>query len=273
KLGHQEPTNLGVQGSLVPGTELGVPSSGDPESSLIGDPRVWSCLEAGGNDTGAPLRQDPIPLVLLAWVPLKAELILIPREDRVSCLVSFLGEAVAKKMLAIARRFHGNLVLVGSHLFTFYSSRNIARLPATVHYDEYQQAGTRRRCPFYAPPPRFTRATPPAARIRPLPSRTAIGDVSLVDVQQRLLTELFLLRNRVRDMSIQHDLLIRQVRALTRWGLMKEWLEGRMEHWNPEEENRQHLLWSEGSICLSGGFSQVGSGSAAESRVSAGPPF
>ncbi|KAF2604798.1 hypothetical protein F2Q70_00025800 [Brassica cretica] len=37
-----------------------------------------SCLEAGGNDTGAPPRQDPIPLVLLAWVPLKPELILNP---------------------------------------------------------------------------------------------------------------------------------------------------------------------------------------------------
>ncbi|KAF3591481.1 hypothetical protein DY000_02021727 [Brassica cretica] len=73
---------------------------------------------------------------------------------------------------------------------------NIARLPASVLYDEYQQAGMRRRRPFYAPPPHLTRATPPTARIRPLPSRTAIGDVPLVCVQQRLLTELFLLRNR-----------------------------------------------------------------------------
>ena len=150
---------------------------------------------------------------------------------------------------------------------------NIARLPASVLYDEYQQAGTRRRRPFYAPPPHLTRETPPTARIRSLPSRTAIGDVPLVCVQQRLLTELFLLRNRVRDMSIQRDLLIRQVRASTRWELMKEWLEGRTEYWNPEEEYRQHLLWSEGSIRLAGGFSQFGSGSAAESRVSAGPPF
>ncbi|KAF3587903.1 hypothetical protein F2Q69_00031257 [Brassica cretica] len=51
--------------SSVPGTELGVPFSGDLERSLIGDPR-------------APLRQDPVPLVLLAWVPLKPELILNP---------------------------------------------------------------------------------------------------------------------------------------------------------------------------------------------------
>ncbi|KAH0866906.1 hypothetical protein HID58_073928, partial [Brassica napus] len=51
----------------VPWTEFRVPSSGDLERSLIGDPR-------------APLRQDPVPLVLLAWVPLKLELILNPDE-------------------------------------------------------------------------------------------------------------------------------------------------------------------------------------------------
>nr|VDD08825.1 unnamed protein product [Brassica oleracea] len=82
--------------------------------------------------------------------------------------------------------------------------RNIARLPASVLYDEYQQAGTRRRRPFYAPPPRLTRATPPAARIRPFPSRTAIGDAPLMGIRQRLLTKL----------------------ASARWELMKEWLEG-----------------------------------------------
>ncbi|KAF3552956.1 hypothetical protein F2Q69_00013531 [Brassica cretica] len=43
---------------------------------------------------------------------------------------------------------------------------------------------------------RSSKATPPAARIRSLSSRTAIGDVSLVGVQQRLHTELFLFRNR-----------------------------------------------------------------------------
>ncbi|KAH0879438.1 hypothetical protein HID58_066832 [Brassica napus] len=64
--------------------------------------------------------------------------------------------------------------------------------------------------------------TPPAARTRPLPSRTVIGDSSLMDVRQRLLTELFLLRNRVRDMAAQRDLLIWQVRASARWELMKE---------------------------------------------------
>ncbi|KAF3541266.1 hypothetical protein F2Q69_00023577 [Brassica cretica] len=83
---------------------------------LLGTRGSGSCLEAGGNDTvvffpnsltlisrfrhrsrgityalkstevahsqQVPLRQDPVPLVLLAWVPLKPELILNPGEDR-----------------------------------------------------------------------------------------------------------------------------------------------------------------------------------------------
>ncbi|KAG2283036.1 hypothetical protein Bca4012_051713 [Brassica carinata] len=75
----------------------------------------------------------------------------------------------------------------------------------------------------------------------------------------RLLTELFLLRNRVR--------------ASARWELMKEWLEGRTEHWDPEEEYRQHLLWSEGLGRRPRGVSPISPRSVAESRVSAGPPF
>ncbi|KAH0847097.1 hypothetical protein HID58_091814 [Brassica napus] len=47
-------------------------------SFLAGTRGSRSCLEAGGNGTGAPLRQDPVPLVLLAWIPFKSELILNP---------------------------------------------------------------------------------------------------------------------------------------------------------------------------------------------------
>ncbi|KAF3594869.1 hypothetical protein DY000_02020565 [Brassica cretica] len=47
---------------------------------LSGTRGSGSCLEAGGNDTGAPLRQDPVPSVLLAWVPLKPEFVLNPDE-------------------------------------------------------------------------------------------------------------------------------------------------------------------------------------------------
>ncbi|KAH0899110.1 hypothetical protein HID58_048678 [Brassica napus] len=136
---------------------------------------------------------------------------------------------------------------------------NIARLNASVLYDEYQQAGTRRRRSFYTPPPHLARAAPPTARIRPDSAGTPTGGVPLMGIQQRLLTELFLLRNRVR--------------ASARWELMKEWLEGRTEHWDPEEEYRQHLLWSEGLGRRPRGVSPISPRSVAESRVSAGPPF
>ena len=66
-------------------------------------------------------------------------------------------------------------------------------------------------------------------------------------IRQWLLTELFLLRNRVQDMAAQRDLLIWQVRASARWELMKEWLEGRTERWDPKEEYRRYLLCSEES--------------------------
>ncbi|XP_048614626.1 uncharacterized protein LOC106395497 [Brassica napus] len=140
----------------------------------------------------------------------------------VSRPVSFLGEAVAKKMLAIPRRFRGVHFLMSKKVMRHRRLwGNIARLPVSGLYDKYQQVGTRRRRSFYTPPPRLTRATPPVARTRPLPSRTAIGDAPLMGVPQRLLTELFLLRNRVQDMAAQRDLLIWQVRASARWELIR----------------------------------------------------
>ncbi|KAL0826721.1 hypothetical protein Bca101_050398 [Brassica carinata] len=166
-----------------------------------------------------------------------------PSRD-VAHLVSFLWEAVAKHVLAISRCFRRVSFLLSKEVLRH--SRlwgNIARLPALVLYDEYQQAGTRRRRSFYTPPPRLARATPTTSRIRSDSVGTPTGGVPLM------------------------------VRALARWELMKEWLEGRTEHWDPEEEYRQYLLWSEGLGRHSGGFSQVNLRSVAESRVSAGPPF
>ncbi|KAH0898710.1 hypothetical protein HID58_048278 [Brassica napus] len=212
--------------------------SRDLERSFIGDPGPGSCLEVGGNDTShAPLRQDSAPSVSLSCIPFKPELILKPD---VAHLVSFLWEAVAKHVLAISRCFRRVSFLLSKEVLRH--SRlwgNIARLPALVLYDEYQQAGTRRRRSFYTPPPRLARATPTTSRIRSDSVGTPTGGV----------------------------------RALARWELMKEWLEGRTEHWDPEEEYRQYLLWSEGLGRHSGGFSQVNLRSVAESRVSAGPPF
>ncbi|KAF2552459.1 hypothetical protein F2Q68_00034469 [Brassica cretica] len=168
-------------------------------------------------------------------------------------------------MLAIPRRFRRVYFLMSKEVLRH--SRLWGKLPLLgPSLDEYQQAGTRRKRPFYAPPPRLTRATPPAARTRPLPSRTAIGDAPLMGVRQRFLTEFFLLHNRVRDMAAQRDLLILQVRASARWELMKEWLEGRTERWDPEEEYHRHMLCSEGSDHHFGGCPQVGSRSAAESQ-------
>ncbi|KAH0862583.1 hypothetical protein HID58_079794 [Brassica napus] len=177
-------------------------------------------------------------------------------------------------VLAISRRFRRVPFLVSKEVLRH--SRlwgNIARLPASVLYDEYQQAGTRRRHSFYTPPPRLARAAPPTTWIRPDSIGTPTGRVLLMGIQQRLLAELFLLRNRVRDMAAQRDLLIWQVRASPRWELMKEWLEGRTEHWDPEEEYRQHLLWSEGLGRRPGEFFPISPRSIAESRVSAGPSF
>ncbi|WZZ45174.1 hypothetical protein YC2023_041433 [Brassica napus] len=56
--------------------------AGSRSVPLSGTRGSGSCLEAGENDTGAPLRQDPVPLIWISWVPLKPELILNPGEDR-----------------------------------------------------------------------------------------------------------------------------------------------------------------------------------------------
>ncbi|KAH0914466.1 hypothetical protein HID58_028912 [Brassica napus] len=73
-------------------------------------------------------------------------------------------------------------------------------------------------------------------------------------------------------MAAQRDMLIQQVRALSRWELMKEWLERKTEHWDPSEEYRQYF-WSVEPTRLADASLRVGPESAAESRVSAGPPF
>ncbi|KAH0880092.1 hypothetical protein HID58_067486, partial [Brassica napus] len=87
---------------------------------------------------------------------------------------------------------------------------NIARLPASVLYDEYQQAGTRRRLPFNAPPPRLTKMAPLGMGAGPFPLGNIIGDAPLA--------------------------------ASSRWELMKEWLERRTEHWDPSEEYRHRRV-------------------------------
>ncbi|KAF2582599.1 hypothetical protein F2Q68_00004715 [Brassica cretica] len=65
-------------GARFQGPSSGFLLAGTWSVPLSGTRGSGSCLVAGGNDTGAPLRQDPVPLILLSWVPLKPELILNP---------------------------------------------------------------------------------------------------------------------------------------------------------------------------------------------------
>ena len=60
-------------------------------------------------------------------------------------------------------------------------------------------------------------------------------------------------------MMAHRDLLIQQVKASARWELMKEWLEKRVEHWDPEEEYRRHMFLSGWTDQQSGNFSRVSS--------------
>ncbi|KAF3606562.1 hypothetical protein DY000_02047847 [Brassica cretica] len=102
----------------------------------------------------------------------------------------------------------------------------------------------------YTPPPRLARAALSAGGLSSISSTSAeiMPDRDLLaDAHQRLTSEALLLRGQVQDMMACRDLLIQQVRASARWELMKEWLEKRVDHWNPEEEYRHHLF-------LSGGF-------------------
>ncbi|KAF2584774.1 hypothetical protein F2Q70_00035789 [Brassica cretica] len=121
---------------------------------------------------------------------------------------------------------------------------NMVRLSVSAIYDEHQKAKTRKRRPFHTPPPRLARA---ASSVNGLSSTSSVPNHDpLVDAHQRLVGEVFFLHSQVEDMMARRDLLVQQVRASARWELMKEWLEKRVEHWDPEEEYRRHLFLSRG---------------------------
>ncbi|KAF2570464.1 hypothetical protein F2Q70_00003211 [Brassica cretica] len=139
----------------------------------------------------------------------------------VSRPVSFAGEAVAKLVMGIPRRFRWVTFLVSMEALRH--SRvwgNAVRSPVSVIYDEHQKVKTWKRRLSYIPPPRLARAALSAG---------GLSSISSTSV----------------DIMPNRDLL--QVRASARWELMREWLEKRVDHWNPEEEYRRHLF-------LSGGF-------------------
>ncbi|KAG2293137.1 hypothetical protein Bca52824_039806 [Brassica carinata] len=123
----------------------------------------------------------------------------------------------------------------------------MARSPVSVVYDEYQKVKARKRRLSYTPPPRLAMAALSAGGLSSISSRgTKImpNRNLLVDAHRRLTSEALFLRCQVQDMMACRDLLIQQVRDWARWELMKEWLEKRIDHWNPEEEYRRHLFLS-----------------------------
>ncbi|KAG2288640.1 hypothetical protein Bca52824_048244 [Brassica carinata] len=79
-------------------------------------------------------------------------------------------------------------------------SGNVARLPVSVVYDEYQKAKARKRSLSYTPPPRLARAALSAnglsstssTSVEVMPNRDP-----LVDTHMRLIGEVFLLRSQV----------------------------------------------------------------------------
>ena len=140
-----------------------------------------------------------------------------------------------------------------------------------------KKAKTRKRRPFYTPPPRIVRAASSVTGLSPTPPAGAVAvsnHDSLVDVHRRLLGEMVFLRNQVRDVMARRDLLIQQARESARWELMREWLEKRVEHWNPKEEYRRYLFLSRGIGQKPGGPTQaVTPRSDVGSRFSKGPSF
>ncbi|KAL0815803.1 hypothetical protein Bca101_072247 [Brassica carinata] len=154
---------------------------------------------------------------------------------------------------------------------------NVARLPVSVVYDEYQKAKAWKRRLSYTPPPRLARAALSANGQSSTSSTSAEvmpNRDPLVDAHRRLISEVFLLRSQVQDMMARRDLQVKQVKASARWDLMKEWLEKRVEHWNPDEEYRRHMFLSGGINHQSGSFSQAATPrSVVGSRFSEEPSF
>ncbi|KAL0749634.1 hypothetical protein Bca101_031637 [Brassica carinata] len=140
----------------------------------------------------------------------------------VSRPVSFAGEAVAKLVMGIPRRFRWVTFLVSrealrhSHVWG-----NTVRSSVSIIYDEYQKVKTRKRHLSYTPPPRLARAALSAGGLSSISSTSAENIMPnwdlLVDTHRRLTSEAPLLRGQVQDMMACRDLLIQQVRASARW--------------------------------------------------------
>ncbi|KAG2275905.1 hypothetical protein Bca52824_058460 [Brassica carinata] len=116
----------------------------------------------------------------------------------VSHPVSFAGEAVAKLIMGIPRRFRWVTFRVSREALRH--SRvwgNAVRSPVSVIYDEYQKVKARKRCLSYTPPPRLARAVLSAGGMSSISSTSAEimpNRDLLADAHRRLTSEALLLR-------------------------------------------------------------------------------
>ncbi|KAH0873043.1 hypothetical protein HID58_070405, partial [Brassica napus] len=135
----------------------------------------------------------------------------------VSRPVSFAGEAIAKLILGVPRRFRWVNFLVSREALRH--SRiwgNVVRLSVSSIYEEHQKAKNG-KCILFIPLRQDWRGLL-------LRLMAASNHDPLVDTHRRLIGEVFFLRSQVQDMMAGQDLLVQQVRELARWELMKEWL-------------------------------------------------
>ncbi|KAL0854258.1 hypothetical protein Bca101_059410 [Brassica carinata] len=164
----------------------------------------------------------------------------------VSLPASFSGEAEVKLAIEIPLCFLGVAFLTSKEaLCHSHVWGNVVRLSVSAVYDEYQKGKTRKRRPFYVPPPWLARTAPRAASF----SSSSPGDAEAapnqdleVRVHRWLVGEVLFLRTQVRDMVAQRDLLIQQVKGFSRWKLMREWMEKRIGHWDAAEEYCRYML-------------------------------
>ncbi|KAL0789749.1 hypothetical protein Bca101_005995 [Brassica carinata] len=128
----------------------------------------------------------------------------------VSRPVSFVGEAVAKLIMGIPRRFRW---------VTFLVSRESLRHSRVWGKPSFSI--------------RLVRAALSANGLSSISSTSTKimpNRDLLVDAHRRLTGEVFLIRSQVKDMTAHRDLLVQQVKASARWELMKEWLERLVDH-------------------------------------------
>ncbi|KAF3556062.1 hypothetical protein F2Q69_00013132 [Brassica cretica] len=163
------------------------------------------------------------------------------RSMDVSCPLSFVGEELVKLALEIPRRFRwvGFLLSLEALRHSCIWGSTLGRSLSAI-YDNYHKAKTWKNYLPFEPNSSSPSMAPSEGSSTGAPSeifcRLSTGDL------WRLNDEIFSLRTGVQDLIIQRELAVQRTRVSARWELMKEWLEKKVGHWNPEEEYRQYLL-------------------------------